>query len=932
MRVEPASTPEDDDATEVDTNDRAQTNEGRGADQRMLEVGDRFGAYEIRGLLGRGAMGVVYDAWDTTLERRVALKLLRWHRKRSAERLVREARALARLDHPNVVKIWAAGVHRGSLYIAMERVEGQNLREWLKVPRTWNQVLPVMIAAGRGLAAAHEARVVHRDFKPENVLVGWDGRARVVDFGIARISPDHPDHLGSSAEITSDGESSGLSSLSGFDLSTSGDLTEKGSLIGTVRYMSPEQHEREAADERSDQYGFCLTLFEAVYGAHPFPARSQAELAIKVAERDLSFPSELPVPPPPRWLRKLIVQGLAPDPRDRHASMSELVGELERYPARRRARRRMLAVGALVAAAVSVGLILPDGRASEQLCIDVAHEAEARIGSEAREPIAGRYAGVRADWATPMAAHVERELATWMGAWVEARTEVCELRHGHRDETQLDQRREQCLAAQLDEVAALTEVLGAAEADTLMNAPRMLLALPDPRRCNSDDPPEAVVVGSEAGESLHQQLIRLRWLAWAGGDVQARGKAESLVAAVRELSSSEPEVERAHALLLADALIVLAVLESGEGRRAPAERSLREASRIADRHDADQLRARALVDLGWLLATTPGRADEGSELLADAAALIERVGIDAPTQAIARQAEGEALLALGEPARARAVLEGLVAELEPKAELDPLGYATAIDALARVGLVELDYADAHEQANRAITAIEGHLGPAHPLLASPLNNAGLALTGLGRTDEARASYERSLALRRAQLQGSSDPGTTRLLVEGLTNLANLESAAGLPEAVEHYQEALAKVDLDQTATLANLHYNLGVHHQLAGHYELAHDEYREALRLALPIFADRSHEIAGARLGVGSCLVELGRFAEASEPLERALATWPEVLVGTLDEAELRLALARVRLELEGPSTDTRALLDDARSVYLRHGETAAVDRIDALR
>jgi tetratricopeptide (TPR) repeat protein/predicted Ser/Thr protein kinase len=927
MRVEPASAPEEDDATEVESNDRAATNDEGGSDRRSLDVGDRFGTYEIRGVLGRGAMGVVYDAWDATLERRVALKLLRCHRKRSAERLVREARALARLDHPNVVRIWAAGVHSGSLYIAMERVEGQNLREWLRTPRPWNQVLPVLIAAGRGLAAAHEARVIHRDFKPENVLVGWDGRARVVDFGVARISPDHPDHLGNSGEITMEGSGA---SLSGFDLSSSGNLTEKGSLVGTIRYMSPEQHDREPADERSDQYAFCLTLFEAIYGQHPFPAHSQFELAAKVAECDISFPEQLPVPPPPRWLRRLILQGLAPDPRERHESMSALTLELERHPARRRMRRRTLAVGGLLAAALSIGVMLPDGNAAGQTCLDVAHEAEAELGSDARAPIAERYAKLGADWATPMAEHVDQELATWMGTWVEARTEICELRHAHRDETRLDVRREQCLDVQLDEVAALTEVLAQAESDTLMNAPRMLLALPDPRRCTGDDPPEVFGAGSEAGESLRDQLVRLRWLAWAGGDLEARDKAATLVAAARELESSDPAIQREHALLLAEALIVLAVLDTGEGRSA-AEQELREALRITDREGADQLRSYAMVELGWLLANTAGRADEGYELLTHASALLERVGAEPRVFATLRQGEGEALLARGDWARARSVLEALVAELEPRAELDPLSHATAIDSLARVALAERQHAEALGLANRSIMVIEGHLGPAHPLLASPLNNAGLALAGLGRTDEARASYERSIALRRTQLANSDDPRTGRRLAEVLINLANLESVAGMPEAVEHYREALERIDPDDHATAANLHFNLGVHQQIAGEHEKAWASYRESLRLALPIFPDRSHEVAGARLGVGSSLVSLGRFDEAREPLEKALATWPDVLVGTADEAELRMALGRALLELEGSSAASRQLLDDARSLYLRLGDTTAVDRIDAL-
>jgi serine/threonine protein kinase/tetratricopeptide (TPR) repeat protein len=893
MRVEPASTPEDDDATEVDSNDRAQTNEERGSDQRQLEPGSRFGIYEIRGVLGRGAMGVVYDAWDTTLERRVALKLLRWSSKRAAERLIREARALARLDHPNVVKIWAAGVHRGSLYIAMERVEGQNLRTWLETPRPWQQVLPVMLAAGRGLAAAHEARVVHRDFKPENVLVGWDGRARVVDFGIARIAADHPDHLTSSAEITRDGASSShneLASISGFDLSTLGDLTEKGSLIGTVRYMSPEQHEREPADERSDQFAFCLTLFEAVYGRHPFPARTQGELAIKVGEGRVEYPEPLPNPAPPRWLRKLIVRGLAPDPRERHASMSLLVGELERHPMRRRARRQALAVAGVLAAAVAIALVLPSGRASDQVCLDVGHEVESRLGDAARSAITERYAALDTAWSESTATHVDTRLATWAGSWTEARTAVCERRHAHREATQLDERREACLAMQLDEVGALADVLREAEAGTLMNASRLLLALPDPRACLGDDPPQRPAAGEDAAD-IREQLVRLRWLAWGeGAQSGARERAAMLVNLARDLDET-PE----HGLLLAEVLLVTGLLDHQAGLSELAEERLRESIRLAERHGGDRVRAQATVRLGWLLVNTPGRVDEGHQRLLDAAALGERVGLDPLTHVAAAQAEGEALLARGELAKARARLEQLVDELEPKASDDPLAFATAIDALARVSIAARDHQGALDQTARAIAAIEGHLGASHPLLASPLNNAGLAHAGLGQHEEARASYARSIALRRKQL-GEHDAGPgARRLAEVLVNLANLESEQGLPDAATHYDEALELLGEHDAATRAHVHYNLGVHHQIAGHHELSLSHYRDALRLALPLYPERSHEVAGARLGVGACLVALGRLDEGRDMLEQAESNWPSALIGTPDEAELRDLMSRVR-------------------------------------
>jgi tetratricopeptide (TPR) repeat protein len=296
-----------------------------------------------------------------------------------------------------------------------------------------------------------------------------------------------------------------------------------------------------------------------------------------------------------------------------------------------------------------------------------------------------------------------------------------------------------------------------------------------------------------------------------------------------------------------------------------------------------------------LLVNTPGRVDEGHQRLLDALALGERVGLDPLTRIAAAQAEGEGLLARGELAKARTRLELLVDELEPAASDDPLAYATAIDALARVSIAARDFSGALDQTSRAIAAIEGHLGASHPLLATPLNNAGLAHAGLGQREEARASYARSIALRRKQLDEHEAGPAGRRLAEVLVNLANLESEQGLPEAAVHYDEALELLGEHDAATRAHVHYNLGVHHQIAGDHELALSHYRDALRLALPLYPERSHEVAGARLGVGACLVALGRLDEGRALLEQADASWPSALIGTPDEAELRELLARVR-------------------------------------
>jgi serine/threonine protein kinase len=911
--------------------DPAATRSADREEHRHLGVGDRFAGFQVRGVLGRGAMGVVYEAWDPTLERRVALKLLRSPSRRAAERLLREARALARLDHPGVVRIWAADVHRGAVYIAMELVEGQNLREWMKTPRSWGEVLAVMIGAGRGLAAAHAAGVIHRDFKPENVLVGWDAQARVLDFGIARVSAQHPDHLShtSDGSGTRDGEAScGSESLSGSfaggDVIDAGheQLTEAGSLIGTLLYMAPEQHARERADERSDQFGFCTTLFEALYGRHPFPARTIEQLAMRVTEGQISFPDDRSKVP--RWLEKVIVKGLSPEREDRFANMEALIDALERYPSRRRRRNSVLTVAAVAVAAVTLGVMVPRSEAADP-CVDSGHEIDEVLGEDARERISARFAALEKPWAVEMGERVDDTLDGWSGRWVEARTQVCQARHAHRDATPLDQQREACLAAQLAQVDALGEVLTEIPSRTLTNAEYMLAALPDPTMCVGEDPP----VGRpqlDGQEQLVEELTELVWLSLAeGGDSQTRTRAERLVEQVRALPS-EPQAQA----LLADALIVLAHTQITDGDLTLAEAHLREAARTAERIEADGIRARAVVDLGWTLANSPGRADDAVVVLEDAAALLERTGSPWFERVRQQQAFGEALLASGQHHRARAVFEAMLLEIGESGDRHET-HVTTLMGLSRVAAAERKHARALEYAEQALAAIERRTGDKSPLLAAPLTNIGQAQAGLGNYEAARTALERSITLRREQLQGESTAGNRSRLAEVLIDLANLDSMTGNAEAAaDGYREALALVPEHDYSNRALALFNLGVDHQIAGRSEQALVSYEQALRLAERIHPMNSKQVVGARLGVGSMLVSLGRPAEARAPLERCLADWPESMVDTPDEGELRFGLARTLEALEGWSPRVESLVADAGGIYLRQKLPSVVAEIDA--
>ena len=277
----------------------------------------RIGRYAIEGVLGAGGMAVVYLARDPVLGRAVALKVLRvGGDERSARRLVREGQALARVSHPNVISVYEVGRETdGLIYIAMERIAGTTLAAWLEAPRAQRDILAVFAAAGRGLSAAHAAGLVHRDFKPENVMVGDDGRVCVLDFGLAR-APAGDDSI--DLEDTLRSPSDALA------------VTASGGVVGTPAYMSPEQWRGERAGVQSDQFSFCVALWRALTGEHPFDLRSREALrASVIAGRIRCARTALP-----RRLRGVLRRGMASDPRARLPSIDAIIGEIAPRAAR----------------------------------------------------------------------------------------------------------------------------------------------------------------------------------------------------------------------------------------------------------------------------------------------------------------------------------------------------------------------------------------------------------------------------------------------------------------------------------------------------------------------------------------------------------------------------------------------------------------------
>jgi formylglycine-generating enzyme required for sulfatase activity len=339
-----------------------------------LHPGTRVDRYQILEIIGRGGMGEVYAAYHPDLDRRIALKVVNETGPETADRrvrLLREARAIARLSHPNVITVYDAGTFGDRVYVAMEFVDGQTIDRWLAAaPRSWREILDVFVAAGRGLAAAHAAGIVHRDFKPQNVMIGRNGAVRVMDFGLALLaqaSEDPPAPAQVPAEAT---RAAALPTV-----------TREGLVLGTPAYMAPEQFKGDPAGARTDQFSFCVALYEALHGERPFQGQGVISLSFNITEGELR-------PPPntgniPAWVRRPILRGLRPDPKQRHPSMDALIAAIDHDPASRRRRR----LGVAAATSIVLASLVVAWQATARRRAAIESEIAQHLGESGRATV-----------------------------------------------------------------------------------------------------------------------------------------------------------------------------------------------------------------------------------------------------------------------------------------------------------------------------------------------------------------------------------------------------------------------------------------------------------------------------------------------------------------------------------------------------------------
>ncbi|MFV8752968.1 protein kinase domain-containing protein [Nannocystaceae bacterium ST9] len=785
-----------------------------------LGRGETIGRYVVLDRIGRGGMGEVYSAYDPELDRKLALKLISIDEiEREAgdqARLLREAQATAQLNHPNVVTVHDVGTHAGRVFVAMEFVGGGTLRDYVdRGPHPWREVLDRFVAAGRGLAAAHRAGLIHRDFKPANVLVGDEGRLRVADFGLARKLDESDPAIDVGVQARAHSPSSKASSLSTR-------LTMTGARLGTPAYMAPEQYEGSEVDARADQFGFCVALWEALHGERPFAGDHLAALMLAIAEGRIREPPRSARVP--TWLRKVVARGLAVDPGDRWPDMDALLVALGRDRSRRSLGWALAGTLGLMLAALTSAVLIEREPAAIDVCEGAEQAFADAFDDDDRAAIGQRFAD---SGAQATAALLLPRLDAWTDEWHLGWREACEATHvRHEQSEELLDRRMSCLERRRRRFAAFIELLRNGEGTLTREALAALAAVGSPAQCSERDE----LLARMPPPSEPERRATIERLAGELDEIAMLLEANELVRAEQRLTALAPELEAADwPPLLAE---LHALRGDTLGRRREFERADPELTLAIDQAIAigdDRLAVHALADQAEYLGEWKPDANHGIRLLGIADALIERLGGDPAERsrvAVARsrvyviESQWESALAAAEQALGQAAL----AEPEPGMLTANAEHALGM-AMFRLGRYDLG----RPHVERALALWTATLGPTHRLIAKAHNALGLYAFVLEQPDEAIAHFEAQLPLVVA-LHG--------------------------PEHIE----------------IADVRANLGNAYVIANRYADARTQLEQAIAIRVRVYGPGSLYVGHARANLANVLRKLGDLDGALEQAEAALA------------------------------------------------------------
>ncbi|MBE7453259.1 MAG: serine/threonine protein kinase [Kofleriaceae bacterium] len=722
-----------------------------------LPAGRAVGRYVLGEVLGEGGMGTVYRARDPELGRDVALKVVASRPGKSRDRLLAEARAMAKLEHPNVLPIYDVGATDDGIYFVMPLVAGGTLHDWIHArPRPWREVLTRFLAAGRGLAAAHAAGLVHRDFKPRNVLLDGDD-VLVADFGLTAAAD------GAAPAADSGGPTEGSAGL-------------PSTIAGTPAYMAPEQARGEAVDARADQYSFCISLWEGLHGQRP----TEADTRTSTARSSTMQPAAAGRAGAPDWLRIALVRGFAAAPGDRWPSLAGLLDHLDTR--RKRTMRLVLLLGLGISLlAVTALLVLSSGRSDARPCSAAATSVHAAWNDEVRAAIAANATRLAPSLVAESMSRLTPVLEKYAASVRSMRVEACEETHVHRRQPpDLLDRRQTCLDRRVVELRQLAEHLSTSkEATAITNSLQAAHSLPSVADCGDVEALQRVqpMPSSPAARAqIEHVYARLASIRAQGLSPQPKQQLEQALAALADARAT------GHAPLIALALHVVSVVEA-EG--STDEARLRELAAVAAEAGDDRLGARAWIDMIHRLSIRKGRLADAAALAPVAEAAVARAGADPSLRFHLHHTLASHAMASEDADRALSHL----AQAESFAD-EPTNRATIVQLRARVELTRAGPQAALPIVDQAVAAYEEAHGPRHPLTARVVEFRTQLHTMLGDFEAAEAGARRALA----DLEAVHGPdsltltGALRVLVYIATQRGQHVAARSLAERAVTIQE------------------------------------------------------------------------------------------------------------------------------------------------
>ena len=910
----------------------------------------RIGRFVLLERVAEGGMGIVFAAYDPELDRKVAVKLLRRDLADESvrRRIVREAQAMAKLSHPNVAQVYEVGEHQGRTLIAMEFVRGETLRAWQKHEHPWREVLDVYLQAGRGLAAAHAAGLVHRDFKPDNAIVTPRGvhgetegpRVRVLDFGLARAS-EAPPELATGTLLPAPHEPA---------LATP--LTHTGSIMGTPAYMAPEQFLGEEVTAQSDQFAFCVALWEALHGERPFAGTTRADLVANVTRgRMREVPKQSRVP---TWLRAVLTRGLAVGPADRFATMDALLGALRNDPTRR--RRRILLAGSVVAT-VALGIAGVDGaqryRRAQQIaaCEDAGNAIDEVWNADARTRAHDALIATGVGYAPTTAERVMPWLDERAEEWRAHATSACMDADVHETmDADTRARAQWCLDDRRLELAALVDELGRADAEVVRSAVHAASALAPSSSCVDvralallPAPPEPdardaitkargelaqarasilagkYAAGLEAARRARARADEIGWPPLSAAALEAEG---DLLGWLGEYSESEAVLTAAYlAAAKADdwdtaawaATGLVYVVGSSQARYREGLAWAKHAE-VAATHAGDPqgLRDAALSKHVALVLNASGASDEARSLQSHVLAIQEAVlGSEHLDVAATLGNLANVYSDTGDYAEARALNQRVLAIRTAALGPDHPDLATTLNNLANVELYTGAFAESKRLHRRALEIDEKAFGSRHADVAVDLNNLGLDAFSLGDYAEAQQLFERALSIYAVTVAADHPSVGT-----ALTNLASVHYAFNdnakardvYRRALVIYEKALG-ADHPQVAMLLN---NLGAAEFALGDYAESKALNERALAIDERTYGVDAPEVGSALMDLCKVALVQSRFGDAAALAERAVRVLEHSDLRPTLLASARFLLAQALNEL--PASRGR---DGARAIRL---------------